>query len=86
MDRITDADLNRRIDTVNSLLGFEDPRYPTPGTVVLYSAYGSTAVHMVMSPEGGQSELHSLGTKREAFLFLNGLIKGLDMARKNGLG
>lgn len=83
MDRITDKDLDRRIATVNSLLGFPDEvSYPTPGTVVLYSAYGSTGVHMVVNDAGGQTDLHSLGTKREAFIFLNGLIKGLDMARK----
>lgn len=83
MNRITDADLNRRIDTANSLLGFSsDVPYPTEGTIVLYQAYGSTAVHRVCNDQGGQTMLHSLGTKREAFIFLNGLIKGLDMARK----
>lgn len=81
MDRIKDADLDRRIDTVNSLLGFEDPAYPTPGTVVLYGAYGATGVHYVVNDAGGCSDLHSLGTKREAFIFLNGLIKGLDIAQ-----
>lgn len=83
MDRITDADLRRRIDTVNSLLGFPDGvPFLTEGTVCLDYAYGGVAVDMYCNEFGGVTELHSRGTKREAFLFLNGLIKGLDMARK----
>lgn len=84
MDRITDRDLNRRIDTVNSLLGFDTDQnlYMQKGAVKTYSAYGATGVHINCNEHGGVSVLHELGTKREAFIFLRGLITGLDMARK----
>jgi hypothetical protein len=84
MDRITDRDLNRRIDTVNDLLGFDTDEnlYLVEGAVKLYSAYGATGVHLNCNDVGGVTQLLSLSTKREVFHFLNGLIKGLDMARK----
>ncbi len=83
MDRITDRDLSSRVDSVNHLLGFENVHYPTVGTVVLYQAYGSTAVHFVMNDQGGQRTLHGLGTKREAFYFLNGMLNGLRIAAES---
>jgi hypothetical protein len=78
MDRITDAMLDFRLNTANSLLGFSsDVPYPTPGTLVFYKAYGSTGVHLVDNEHGGQRTMFDLGTKREAFIFLGGFIQAL---------
>jgi hypothetical protein len=76
--RITDAHLEAKVRVVNGMLGNDpDAPYPTPGMVILYSAYGSTAVHRVCNEHGGQENLSTLGTKREAALFLSGMIAAL---------
>jgi hypothetical protein len=77
--RITDAHLEAKVRIVNGLLGYPDSAgYGTDGLVVLYGAYGGTGVHVYSGPHGGHSDLMGYcGTKREAALFLSGMIAAL---------
>lgn len=82
--RITDAFLQARVDTVNRLLGNpEGAGYSTPGVVVLSGAYGGTGVHRYANESGGVSDL--MGghyTKREVAHFLQGMIQALYAVRE----
>lgn len=82
-ERITNAHLQGKVDTVNRLLG-NDPEagYSTPGVVHLYGAYGSTAVHRYVNESGGVSDLSGLMTKREVARFLDGMIRALYITRE----
>lgn len=77
--RITTAHLEGKVRTVNKLLGNDpDAGYSTPGVVVLSGAYGGTGVHRYANTSGGVSDL--MGghlTKKEAGLFLDGMISAL---------
>jgi hypothetical protein len=87
MDRITDKWLYARTETVNHLLGFEGTAsdlFLVDGTVTIDQNIGGTRVVQYVGDGGGQRDLSDRGTKREAYIFLNGLIKGLDIARKSG--
>lgn len=77
--RITDKFLQARVNTVNRMLGFDPASvtWNTVGAVVLYGAYGATAVHRVSNTSGGVSDLSGLGTKREISFFLAGMIEAL---------
>lgn len=78
MQRVTDAHLYAKVETVNHLIGFEgEVKYSTVGAVTLYSAYGATGVQRYVNELGGVSTLMSLGTKREAANFLDGMIQAL---------
>lgn len=86
MNRTTDAQLYSKCETVNRLLGFEgesmDDFFLVDGCVTLDMAYGGTQVVQYVGPHGGETNLSERGTKAEAKIYLNGLIKGLDLARK----
>jgi hypothetical protein len=85
-ERITDRFLRGQVDTINRLLGFdpESVRWDTIGSVQLYGAYGSTAVHRIMNDAGGVTDLSGLHTKREVSLFLAGMIAALYVMREIG--
>lgn len=86
MDRITDNMLYAKTLTVNHLLGFEAEQHSdlflVNGSVTLDTNIGGTQVVQYVGDHGGETNLSERGTRREAMIFLNGLIKGLDMARK----
>lgn len=77
--RITNAHLEAKVAIINGMLGIDGPvSYSTPGAVRLYGAYGGTGVHRVCNEYGGVSDLMGYcGTKREAQLFLSGMIAAL---------
>lgn len=77
MDRITNAHLIAKIETINNMLGVKDVDYRTVGAVRLEGAYGGTGVSRVVNEAGGVSTLHHYGTKREANIFLSGMIASL---------
>jgi len=73
--RITDRVLNARLDTVNGLLGF---REGVDGSFTIYQAYGCTTVRRISGDSGGQSDIGApFGTKREALVFLDGMVTAL---------
>lgn len=84
MNRITNAHLTGKVNTVNHLLGFEDAGYSTIGAVDLYSAYGSTGVVRYANEFGGVSTLFNLATKRECAVFLDGMIQSLRITNEIG--
>lgn len=77
--RITAAHLEAKVLIINRLLGFtSDPPYPTPGAVMLYSAYGGRGVHRVSNPGGGREDLMGgCQPARECSRFLDGMIAAL---------
>lgn len=77
--RITAAHLEAKVSTINRLLGFASGApYPTPGAVLLYSAYGGRGVHRVSNTAGGQEDLMGgCQPARECSRFLDGMIAAL---------
>ena len=75
--------LRSKVDTANMLLGFDtdDDLFQVDGTIALDYAYGGVSVVQMVGTSGGERDLSTRGTKNEAKIYLNGLIKGLDMAR-----
>lgn len=76
--RITDAHLNGKVETINRYLGFnpEEVKYSTVGAVVLAGAYGGTGVHRYVNEFGGVSDIFGgYSTKREVAKFLDGMIQ-----------
>jgi len=82
--RITNANLEGKIRSVNTLLGNDpDAPYSTIGLVHLYGAYGMTGVHRYANEHGGVSDLMgNLGTKREVATFLDGMITALRITQE----
>ena len=84
--RVTDTILYDKCETVNHLLGFEGEGphdfFLKDGCVCLDTNIGGTQVVQYVGDHGGTRDLSTRGTKRECLIYLNGLIKGLDMARK----
>jgi hypothetical protein len=82
--RITDANLEGKIRSINTMLGNDpDAPYSTIGLVHLYGAYGMTGVHRYANEHGGASDLmQKLGTKREVATFLDGMIAALRIAQE----
>lgn len=81
--RMTNACLEGKCNTINGMLGHPaDAGYGTIGLVHLYRAYGGTGVHRYVNEAGGVSDL--MGgclTKREAGLFLDGMIQALRIVK-----
>lgn len=75
--RITNGILEAKVKIINEALGTVTPAWNVIGTVRLYGAYGSTAVHRVMNTSGGVESISPLGTKREVAMFLDGMISAL---------
>lgn len=79
--RITTAHLEAKVATINAMLGVENPSYNVPGTIEIAGAYGGTAVHQVVNTGHGVSILTGYGTKREAGMFLDGMIAALRITQ-----
>ena len=86
MDRITNAQLQFKVDCINTLTG-NSLAYCTRdtgqfkaniGNYHLYSAYGATGLHQTMNEGGGVHEIIGLSTKRELFNRMQSLIYGLE--------
>lgn len=85
MNRMTDKVLEAKVSIINGMLGHpEGAGYNTPGLVVLYGAYGGTGVHRYSGRAGGVADLMGgVGTKREAALFLDGMIAALRIVQED---
>lgn len=77
--------MTQRITTehLEAKVGFTDVTWQTDGAIHLYGAYGSTAVHQYSGTSGGSRDLSTLGTKREAAIFLSGMIAALRIAKES---
>lgn len=69
MDRITEKMLQRRVDELNKLEGFERPKYSTVGSYVLDGAYGGVQLQQYVNECGGVTVISKGGytTKRELY-------------------
>ena len=85
MGRITEKDLKHLIDRLNEVT--KSPAKPWEngaaniGNYHLYFAYGSTAVHQMMTKGGGVRQIVGLGTKRETYEKLNTLLSGIEIGQ-----
>ena len=75
MQRITDAVLRTKLDTVNEL--YRERFGATRDMVALYCAYGSTSVVGTIGNSSGTITLSGFGTKRETAMFLDGMRQAL---------
>jgi hypothetical protein len=83
-NRISQSHVAAKVRIVNGLLGFDADAvtWNTVGAVELYSAYGAYAVHRTANEHGGESDLSTLGTLREADKFLSGMIAALRITQE----
>lgn len=82
MNRISDLFLQAKVDTINTLQGFDTANvsWNTVGGIRLAGAYGGTGVEQVCNEHGGVSDLFGgYGTKREVAHFLTGMIAGMRL-------
>ena len=86
MNRISKAQLQFKVDCINTLTGNPLP-YSTRdngqfkaniGNYHVYSAYGAYGLHQTMNEGGGVHEIIGLSTKRELFNRMQSLIYGLE--------
>ena len=81
--RITRSHVEAKIGIVNGMLGYEEVKYNTVGSVQLYHGSGAYTVHRVVNESHGVSDLMNFGTLREVSEFLAGMIAALRIASEN---
>lgn len=87
--RIKEKDLEMLIDRVNKEMDFPEKPYietdkgyePAPENIHLDFAYGGVSVEQMLKSSGVEKVLHGYHTKKEAHLFLQGLVKGIELAK-----
>lgn len=78
-NRITTKDLEYLLSQINQEKGYgPNPPYCTVGAIGLDWAYGGVKVVTYTSQSGGQRDLSCFGygTKRQAYIFLRGMLAG----------
>ena len=90
MQRITNAMLENRINTINTMTNsplkpyekVDDKYKASIGNYHLYGAYGAYALHRIVNDGGGIREIIGLCTKRELYNRMNSYISGLEFNNK----
>tara|TARA_R100000458_G_scaffold17985_1_gene15600 strand:+ start:254 stop:523 length:270 start_codon:yes stop_codon:yes gene_type:complete len=83
--RITTKMLDYKIDQLNSILGFPKEPYTFNGsklktnynTYYIAKAYGGYRVEQ-MCKGGGSRDITERGTKKECYLYLKGMLEGIQ--------
>jgi len=84
-DRVTRAQLEAKVQTVNSMLGFRDVTYRTVGAIELALAYGGTKVVQITEHHGARElSPDGYGTMKQAATFLDGMLAALRIAKQIG--
>ena len=67
--RITQRDLEIKVDRLNRMAGFDNPKYSTIGAYCLDYAYGGVALHRYVNEHGGVTDIFRQGhmPKRELY-------------------
>ena len=80
MERITERMLKARVDQLNKIKGFDNPKYSTIGSYTLDFAYGGVALHEFVNESGGIHDVFRNGhmPKRELFNLIKAFIAGLE--------
>lgn len=79
--RITQAHVSAKIDILNRMLGFENAKWNTIGSVHLYGDASGWKLHLMMNEHGGVTSLTQSGTLREAAAAVQGMIVATRIAR-----
>lgn len=87
--RVTKEKLKARLDWVNDALVNKREAYTmtddglraNAGTITLDWAYGGVRVCRMVGPGGGETDLSSRGNMREAAVFLDAMLIGINIAR-----
>ena len=90
MQRITNAMLENRINTINTMTNsplkpyekVDDKYKASIGNYHLYGAYGAYALHRIVNDGGGIREIIGLCTKRELYNRMNSYMSGLEFNNK----
>jgi len=61
MQRITEKMLEKRVDWLNKLKGFDSPEYSTIGAFVLDYAYSGVSLHQYTNESGGVNDVFRCG-------------------------
>ena len=84
--RITQKDLENKIDRLNMIAGFKTPpKYSTIGAYCLDYAYGGVQLHRYVNESGGIHDIFRQGymTKRELWNLICAYENGLDDAKNS---
>lgn len=78
--RITEKMLQAKVNHLNSLKGFDSPKYSDIGSYTLDYAYGGVALYRYINDRGGVHDIFRNGhmPKRELFGLLNAFINGIE--------
>ena len=79
--RVTKAHVEAKIGILNKILGFENVKWNTVGTVRLYGYHGGYQIHVVSNVHGGVNTIMHGGSLREASEFVSGMIAGIRIER-----
>lgn len=79
--RINQAHVQAKIDILNRMLGFEDAKHSTVGSVHLYGDGSGWKLHLMMNEHGGVTSLTQTGTLRETAAAVQGMIAATRIAR-----
>tara|TARA_R100001082_G_scaffold60183_1_gene33455 strand:+ start:98 stop:379 length:282 start_codon:yes stop_codon:yes gene_type:complete len=88
--RITNTNLQYKIDTINELLGYD--KKPNKflngklkanvGTFYISKAYGGYRIEQICNEGGGCIDISYRGTKKECYYWAKGIIEGIKQANK----
>ena len=78
--RITQRDLEIKVDRLNTMAGFDNPEYSTIGAYVLDYAYGGVQLHKYTNKSGGIRDIFRQGfmPKKELFYLICAYELGLE--------
>lgn len=84
--RISQSDLQYKIDTINELLGYNKKPYSSKdgklkankGTFYVGQAYGGYRIEQICNEGGGCRDISYRGTKKECYFYAKGIIEGIE--------
>ena len=79
MNKITNKDLENKLDRINNIAGHKDAPYSTIGAYCLDYAYGGVSLEKWVNDAGGVEDVFGCGhiTKRELYNRINAYLLGL---------
>ena len=81
MRRINQDHVSAKIDILNRLLGFENAKHSTIGSIQLYGDQSGWKLHLIMNEYGGVTSVTETGTLRETAAAVQGMIAATRIAR-----
>ena len=81
--KITQKDLENKVERLNRMAGFDNPKYSTVGAYCLDYAYGSVQLHKYANECGGVHNVFNQGfmPKRELYYLICAYENGLRDAK-----